>query len=146
MTLSNADKLRFAEVEDRITREFGDSDTMDFLEYLKQQEEIKLTETLDLTQLTNRIQGWAVDRNLHTADYVKQALKLGEEFGELCQGIVKGNEEQIKDSLGDMYVVMTILSMQLGLEIEDCVYHAYDEIKDRKGKMVDGIFIKESDL
>ena len=37
MTLSNADKLRFIEVEDRITREFGDSDTMDFLEYLKQQ-------------------------------------------------------------------------------------------------------------
>ena len=37
MTLSNADKLRFAEVEDRITREFGDSDTMDFLEYLKTQ-------------------------------------------------------------------------------------------------------------
>ena len=37
MTLSNADKLRFAEVEDRITREFGDSDTMDFLEYLGQQ-------------------------------------------------------------------------------------------------------------
>ena len=105
-----------------------------------------MTETLDLTQLTARIQGWAVDRNLHTADHVKQALKLGEEFGELCQGIVKGNEEQIKDSLGDMYVVMTILSMQLGLEIEDCVYHAYDEIKDRRGKMVDGIFIKESDL
>ncbi len=37
MTLSNADKLRFAEVEDRITREFGDKDTMDFLEYLKTQ-------------------------------------------------------------------------------------------------------------
>ena len=37
MTLSNADKLRFAEVEDRITREFGDNDTMDFLEYLGQQ-------------------------------------------------------------------------------------------------------------
>ena len=184
MTLSNADKLRFAEVEDRITREFGDSDTMDFLEYLKQQavenrlrqvrqdsleesieflvnecgelqkevneyrqqEETKLAETLDLTQLTNRIQGWAVDRNLHTADPVKQALKFFEEAGELCQGMVKGNEEQIKDSIGDIYVVMTILSMQLGLEIEDCVYHAYDEIKDRKGKMVDGIFIKESDL
>ena len=38
MTLSNADKLRFIEVEDRITRAFGDSDTMDFLEYLKQQD------------------------------------------------------------------------------------------------------------
>ena len=181
MTLSNADKLRFAEVEDRITREFGDSDTMDFLEYLKQQdvendlrqdsleesieflvnecgelqkevneyrqqEETKLTETLDLTQLTARIQGWAVDRNLHTADPVKQALKFFEEAGELSQGMVKGNEEQIKDSIGDIYVVMTILSMQLGLEIEDCVYHAYDEIKDRRGKLVDGVFIKESDL
>ena len=181
MTLSNADKLRFAEVEDRITREFGDSDTMDFLEYLKQQdvendlrqdsleesieflvnecgelqkevneyrqqEETKLTEQLDLTQLTARIQGWAVDRNLHTADPVKQALKFFEEAGELSQGMVKGNEEQIKDSIGDIYVVMTILSMQLGLEIEDCVYHAYDEIKDRRGKLVDGVFIKESDL
>ena len=181
LTLSNADKLRFAEVEDRITREFGDSDTMDFLEYLKQQdvendlrqdsleesieflvnecgelqkevneyrqqEETKLTETLDLTQLTARIQGWAVDRNLHTADPVKQALKFFEEAGELSQGMVKGNEEQIKDSIGDIYVVMTILSMQLGLEIEDCVYHAYDEIKDRRGKLVDGVFIKESDL
>ena len=184
MTLSNADKLRFAEVEDRITREFGDSGTMDFLEYLKtqvvenrlrqvrqdsleesieflvnecgelqkevneyrQQEETKLAEQLDLTQLTARIQGWAVDRNLHTADPVKQALKFFEEAGELCQGMVKGNEEQIKDSIGDIYVVMTILSMQLGLEIEDCVYHAYDEIKDRRGKLVDGVFIKESDL
>lgn len=38
MTLSNADKLRFAEVEDRVKREFGDSDTMDFLEYLKQRD------------------------------------------------------------------------------------------------------------
>ena len=181
MTLSNADKLRFAEVEDRITREFGDSDTMDFLEYLKQQgvendlrqdsleesieflvnecgelqkevneyrqqEETKLIEQLDLTQLTARIQGWAVDRNLHTADPVKQALKFFEEAGELSQGMVKGNEEQIKGSIGDIYVVMTILSMQLGLEIEDCVYHAYDEIKDRRGKLVDGVFIKESDL
>ncbi len=48
LTLSNADKLRFAEVEDRITREFGDGDTMDFLEYLKQQEETKLTHPLKI--------------------------------------------------------------------------------------------------
>ena len=52
----------------------------------------------------------------------------------------------IKDSIGDMYVVLTILSLQLGLDIEDCVMHAYGEIKDRKGKMIDGIFVKEADL
>lgn len=103
-------------------------------------------ENLDLTQLTARITGWAIDRNLSTADPVKQALKLGEEFGELCQGMAKGNDDQVVDSLGDMFVVMVILAMQLGLEIEECIAQAYDEIKDRKGKMVNGIFVKESDL
>ena len=41
---------------------------------------------------------------------------------------------------------MTILSMQLGLNIGDCIKDAYDEIKDRKGKMVNGVFVKEQDL
>ena len=54
--------------------------------------------------------------------------------------------EQVEDSIGDMYVVMTILSLQLGLDIEDCVQKAYNEIKERKGKMINGVFVKESDL
>ena len=96
--------------------------------------------------LTKKIEKWAIERNLHTADPAKQTIKLGEEFGELCQGIAKGNIEQIKDSIGDMYVVLTILSMQLGLNIEDCISRAYAEIKDRKGKMINGVFVKEEDL
>lgn len=99
-----------------------------------------------ITELTARIEEWATARNLHTADPNKQMLKLGEEFGELCQGMAKNKPEQISDSIGDMYVVMTILSMQLGLDIEDCVLQAYQEIKDRKGKMVNGVFVKEADL
>ena len=95
---------------------------------------------------TNKIRQWAVDRNLHTADPTKQALKLGEEFGELFEGLAKGNEELTKDAIGDMYVVMTILSEQLGFSIEGCIDIAYDEIKDRKGRMIDGVFVKESDL
>lgn len=99
-----------------------------------------------ITELTARIEEWATARNLHTASPDKQILKLGEEFGELCQGMAKNKPDQIEDSIGDMYVVMTILSMQLGLDIEDCVAGAYKEIKDRRGKMVNGVFVKESDL
>src|SRR5690625_6738426 len=96
--------------------------------------------------ITDKIREWAVERNLHTADPHKQALKLGEEFGELFEGLAKGNEELTKDAIGDMYVVMTILSQQLGFTIEECIEIAYDEIKDRRGKMIDGVFVKEADL
>ena len=99
-----------------------------------------------ITELTARIEEWARERGLDTASPDKQMLKLGEEYGELCQGLAKNLPEQVKDSIGDMYVVLTILSLQLGLDIEDCVMHSYGEIKDRKGTLKNGVWIKESDL
>jgi len=99
-----------------------------------------------ITEITELIEEWAKDRNLHTADPNKQMLKLMEEMGELAQGMAKNKPDQIEDSIGDLYVVMTILSMQLGLDIGHCISGAYAEIKDRKGKMINGVFVKESDL
>lgn len=99
-----------------------------------------------MQELTGQIRRWAIDRNLNEADPNKQMLKLGEEFGELCQGMAKGKPALIEDGIGDMYVVLTILCMQLDLNIEDCVRAAYNEIRHRKGKMVDGVFVKEEDL
>ena len=96
--------------------------------------------------LTKRIEQWAIDRKLHTANPDKQFQKLAEEFGELAEGLAKNRPDEVKDAIGDMYVVMTILSMQLGFNIDDCIQIAYDEIKDRKGKMINGVFVKESDL
>lgn len=96
--------------------------------------------------ITDKIREWSIDRNLHEADPDKQALKLGEEFGELFEGLAKGNEELTKDAIGDIYVVLTILSQQLGFTIEECIEMAYGEIKDRDGRMIDGVFVKESDL
>ncbi len=66
--------------------------------------------------------------------------------GELAAGIAKGNEELVADSIGDMVVVLTILAEQSGLRIENCIKLAYLEIKDRKGRMHDGVFIKSEDL
>ena len=100
-----------------------------------------------LDDLTRKIKNWAVERNLHTADPAKQILKVGEEFGELCEAIAKNRKKAAaKDAIGDMFVALTTLSTQLGIDIEECIEMAYEEIKDRKGKMIDGVFVKESDL
>jgi len=107
---------------------------------------VKLWGGESIDELTSYIKQWAVDRNLHTANPDKQMLKLFEELGELAEGMAKDKPEQITDSIGDVYVVLTILSLQLGINIEDCIAEAYDEIKDRRGRMVDGVFVKESDL
>lgn len=155
-----------------------------------------------MNELTKKIEQWAFDRNLQTAEPIKQYDKLVEEYGELVQGLNKDNTDLIKDSIGDMYVVLVVMFTQLNRELppknqsviptdtvdymvilteigkalidsntllvrvavanllqmleltcinkkidfEECVQLAYEEIKDRKGRMIDGKFVKESDL
>lgn len=90
------------------------------------------------------IRQWAEDRNLiEGATRQAQMLKLFEEGGELAGAIARGKEDVVKDSIGDMMVVLTILAAQSGVTIEECIGAAYDEIKDRKGKMINGVFVKE---
>lgn len=160
---------------------------------------------MELKELIENVQQWSKDRWLDKADNRKQLLKLYEEFGELVQGHLKGNIEQVKDSIGDMLVVEIIYCQQSGIELgslyveeptsphgmttllcdiaisigdlsgnfgprtnkrniqeinryleiisirysttlEACLELAWNEIKDRKGKMVDGVFVKEEDL
>lgn len=87
---------------------------------------------------------WAADRNILEGSTRKdQMVKLVEEIGELAAGIAKGKGDIVKDSIGDALVVLTILAEQSGTSIVECLDLAWNEIKDRKGKMVDGIFIKE---
>lgn len=101
---------------------------------------------MNLNELTDKIRIWGIKRGLDAAQPEKQMLKLVEEIGELAEGLAKGNLDEVIDSIGDSYVVLTILAMQLDLNIEDCVKVAYEEIADRKGKMVNGVFVKEADL
>jgi NTP pyrophosphatase (non-canonical NTP hydrolase) len=92
----------------------------------------------------NSIRQWAEERNLIAGSTVQaQFVKLIEEIGELAEAIAKGKDEQFMDSIGDAFVVLTILAAQKNLEIEECVVHAWHQIKDRKGRMDNGIFIKE---
>lgn len=103
------------------------------------QEEVK-----PLGELVALIQNWAWDRNLIDGSTPNaQMLKLMEEVGELVGGVCKDNVDVIKDSIGDVFVVLTIVAAQMGWSIEECVQAAYAEIKDRKGRMVQGVFVKE---
>tara|TARA_R110000744_G_scaffold84377_2_gene165105 strand:+ start:95 stop:937 length:843 start_codon:yes stop_codon:yes gene_type:complete len=89
------------------------------------------------------IRGWAQVRGIYKQGDVKtQYVKLMEEAGELAQALLKNDEPEIIDAIGDMVVVLTNLAKLKGLDIEDCVTSAYDEIKAREGKMVNGTFVK----
>ena len=160
---------------------------------------------MKLQKLITNVQQWSIDRGLDKADSKKQMLKLYEEFGELASGLAKGNKEVVKDSIGDVVVVLIILAQQQGviligdfelshgrlskedvvleasenvgglsnlirrnlkceghimylitylrriakdegLKFEDCLSLAWNEIKDRKGKLIDGVWVKEEDL
>ena len=41
---------------------------------------------------------------------------------------------------------LKLISRKYNLMLTDCVQAAWDEIKDRKGRMIDGVFVKEGDL
>ena len=96
-------------------------------------------------KLKEKIELWSKERNLDKAEPAKQMLKLLEETGELASGIARSNSEVIIDSLGDVLVVLIILSQQLDLDLVACLEVAHNEIKDRQGKTVNGVFVKEGD-
>ena len=93
----------------------------------------------------NNIKAWHHDRNLIDGSTDKdQYLKLIQEAGELSDNICKGRD--IADDIGDMIVVLINIAERNGLSLATCMEKAWQDIKDRKGKMVDGVFVKEDDL
>ena len=158
--------------------------------------------------LISKIEQWAEDRNLiKGCEPIDQAMKMFSEFGELSDAVAKDNLREIVDGIGDVFVVLTIMTAQIGakidcniqkiawhysdkqlilatnsdiqdfadyasnskkmfnesaldsalgrlsflaeeynLTLEQCIEYAYNEIKDRKGIMHNGTFIKESDV
>lgn len=103
-----------------------------------------IKEGTDLITLTEKVKQWHYDRNLiDGADDKTQFAKLIQEAGELSDNICKGKD--IKDDIGDMMVVLINIAERNRLSLTECLYVAYNDIKDRKGRMVDGVFVKEAD-
>ena len=90
------------------------------------------------------IREWADERGLYeNGDTKTQALKLVEEVGETCRAILKEDDNEIVDGIGDCVVVLVNLAELHGVSIEYCINAAYQEIKGRKGKMENGTYKKD---
>lgn len=101
----------------------------------------------DMNKLPTLIRRWARERDLDNADCYRQLAKISEELGELCEAISKGKGRVIEaDAIGDVFIALTVLAMQRGIMIESSILRAYHEIKDRRGVLMDGVFVKEEDI
>ena len=100
-------------------------------------------ENLNPTQF-DLIRDWAEKRGLYNAgDPKTQTLKLMEEAGVICRAVLKKDEPEIIDGIGDCVVVLTNLAHLCDTSIEECIDKAYNEIKNRTGKMDNGTFKKD---
>ena len=91
------------------------------------------------------IREWADERGLYeSGDTKTQALKLVEEVGETCRAILKEDFKEVVDGIGDCVVVLVNLAELQGVSIEECIESAYNEIKNRKGKMANGTYVKDA--
>jgi NTP pyrophosphatase (non-canonical NTP hydrolase) len=97
-----------------------------------------------MTEWSERVRQWAIDRNLvKGSNPVAQMTKLFEEVDELQGAIAAGDVAETIDAIGDIQVVLGVMCAQLDLDIDQCREAAWEEIKDRKGRMVAGMFVKE---
>ena len=102
----------------------------------------ELVKNENVSELILKITDWHYDRNLiHGSSDKDQYLKLIQEAGELSDNICKGRS--ITDDIGDMIVVLINIAERNRMSIEECLEQAWNDIKDRKGYMRDGVFIKE---
>lgn len=96
----------------------------------------------NLSDYISKIKQWHYDRNLIEGSTDKdQTLKLLQELGELSDSVCKG--KSVADDIGDMMVVLINIAERNNLSVAHCLDVAWNDIKDRKGKMIDGIFVKE---
>nr|DAF54030.1 MAG TPA: NTP-PPase-like protein [Myoviridae sp. ctfyA6] len=113
-------------------------------------------------ELKKLIEQWAKDKDLlHAENADKQFMKFIEEVFEFkteldsekhwrkvmrndtCKSI---NIESLMLGMGDIFVTLIVLCNQIGIEPTRCLDMAYKKIKDRTGKTINGLFVKEEDL
>jgi NTP pyrophosphatase (non-canonical NTP hydrolase) len=113
-------------------------------EFFKQEKPKLNVTNKEVPNVYDLIREWADERGIYrNGDTKTQFAKLMEESGELARAILKDDKVEFVDAIGDMIVVLTNLAALEGLKVEDCIVSAYDVIKSRKGKMINGTFVKE---
>ena len=97
-------------------------------------------------KMFENIRQWANDRGIYDkGDTKTQLIKLQEEMGELAKATLEKDHDEVVDAIGDMVVVLTNLAHLNNVNIETCIAEAYNVISKRKGKMINGTFVKDAD-
>lgn len=97
-------------------------------------------------ELENNIIKWAEERGLYDNTTTEHQLsKLHEEIGEWLEEYKSGNRIAEQLELGDIYVVLVNIAAKRGYSLKRCGWLAYEKIKNRTGKMVNGSFLKDED-
>ena len=96
-----------------------------------------------MNTLIEKVNQWFVDRNLEKGDGLGQLQKLHEEVYELAEARITNDFSAEVDAVGDITVVLIGYCLQRGLDFEQCLEAAYNEIKDRTGKVVNGVYVKD---
>ena len=96
-------------------------------------------------ELINNVKGWADAKDiLKQENAPKQLMKVMEELGETAGAIAKNKKtDEIMDGIGDTFVTLIIRAYQMGLNPTECLEAAWNEIKDRTGNTVNGVFVKD---
>jgi len=114
-----------------------------FANYFESVRSLKKCNKKPLKMFEN-IRDWARTRGLYDkGDTMTQYVKLQEEAGELAKALLKDDQPEVIDAIGDMVVVLTNLAHQRGVHIETCIAEAYKVISKRTGKMINGTFVKD---
>ena len=99
---------------------------------------------MSLDTLNDQILEWGIEKGiLPYAEPLSQLEKTEEEVAELRQAIYEHDVDEVKDAIGDIFVTITMQAEAWNFTMEECVQAAYDVIKRRTGKMVDGKFVKD---
>lgn len=112
-------------------------DAVNYIEKLKSQRE---------ESIQSKVIEWAKEKQILCSDNApKQIIKLTEEVRELASAFLKSNDSEVKDAIGDVMIVLTILCKQLSIDMNQCYADAYEVIKDRTGKTINGTFVKDEE-
>ena len=105
------------------------------------------TDSLFLGEFVGLVQEWAAERGIYAhSTTAAQLLKAVSEMGELADAEIKGQREAAADAVGDVLVCLVNYCALADLDLAECAARAWNEIKDRKGRMVTGgAFVKEGD-
>lgn len=99
-----------------------------------------------MDELIQLVEQWSRNKGLDEAEPSKQMLKVVEETGEVAAALARNHQDALRDGIGDVVVTLIILALQNDMDLYECLNCAYDEIKGRTGQMVNGVFVKSSDL